>query len=116
MSSAQSTFQSGAGTDQDTDGTGEFASLAMLSNATPPYIDEILGAGQKSGYNFAITTTGNTNTDEVLWWATAWPIAYNQTGNRSFYIDESGVLRGSDTGGGAVAARAAGQAFPPVGN
>jgi len=121
VSSAQSTFQSSNGTDADTDGTGEFASLAMLSNATPPYIDEVLGGGQKSGYNFTITTTGTTNTDEVLWWAQANPVSYNASGNRTFYIDESGVLRGSDTGAGAATTRAAaspasGGNFPPVGS
>jgi len=114
LASAQSTFQSSNGTDADGDGTGEFASLAMLSNATPPYIDEVLGGNTKSGYRFAITTIGAVNSDEVMWEATAYPVAYNQTGNRTFYIDESGVLRGSDTGAGAPATRAA--AVPPVGN
>ncbi|RJP74797.1 MAG: prepilin-type N-terminal cleavage/methylation domain-containing protein [Candidatus Abyssobacteria bacterium SURF_17] len=118
LGSAESTFQSSAGTDADGDGTGEYASLTMLySNSTPPYIDEVLGAGQKSGYNFLVTTTGVTNDDEVIWWATAYPVQYQRSGNRSFYIDESGVLRGSDTGAGAaVANRAAGQALPPVGS
>ena len=117
LSSSQATFQASAGMDTDTDGTGEFASLAMLSNATPPYIDEILGQGQKSGFTFTMTTTGTTNTDEIMWWATAFPLVYNQTGNRTFYIDESGVLRGSDNGTGAAAAsRVAGLAYPPVGS
>ncbi len=116
LASAQSTFQSGANTDQDTDGTGEYADLVMLYTATPPYIDEILGTGQKSGYFYQVTTTGVVDTDEIMWWATAYPIAFQQTGNRSFYVDESGVLRGQDIGGGAVANRAAGVALPPVGS
>ena len=116
LSSAQSTFQSSANLDSDTDGTGEFASLALLSTQTPPYIDEILGNGQKSGYNFTVTTLGVVNSDEIMWWGTAYPMAYGQTGNRTFYIDESGVLRGSDQGGGGAANRAAGQAMPPVGS
>ncbi len=118
LSSAESAFQSSAGADSDTDGTGEFAGLAMLSNATPPYIDEVLGAGQKSGYNFTITTSAVSNVAEVAWEAQANPITYNQTGNRTFYIDESGVLRGSDNGAGGAATRAAaaGGGYPPVGN
>ena len=117
MSSAQSSFQSSAGTDADADGTGEFGSLAMLSNAVPPYIDEVLGAGQKSGYNFTVTTSGVTNTDEVLWEAQANPVAFGQSGNRTFYVDESGVLRGSDVAGvAATRAAAAAGGYPPVGS
>ncbi len=120
MSSAQSTFQSGAGTDADGDGTGEFAGLAQLSNATPPYIDEVLGGGTKSGYTFAITTSGNTNTDEVQWFGSASPVVFGQTGNRTFIIDESGVLRGSDVAGRAGVRATdtppSATAFPPVGS
>jgi len=119
LASAQSTFQSATGTDADGDGTGEYASLLMLSNATPPYVDEVLGGGVKSGYQYQITTTGVINNDEVFWEATAYPVAFNQTGNRTFYVDESGVLRGSDIGGGAttraLAVPPAGN-FPPVGS
>jgi prepilin-type N-terminal cleavage/methylation domain-containing protein len=120
LGSAQATFQSSAGTDQDGDGTGEYASLALLSNATPPYIDEVLGGGTKSGFQFNVTTSGNVDTDEVMWEASAWPVNYGISGNRTFYIDESGVLRGSDQGGGsvarAVAAPGGGLNWPPVGS
>ena len=117
ISSAESTFQSSAGTDADTDGTGEFASLVMMSNATPPYVDEVLGQGVKSGYLFTVTTIGVANSDEIMWEAQANPVSYNQSGNRTFYIDESGVLRGSDVGGGAATrAAAAAGGYPPVGN
>jgi type II secretory pathway pseudopilin PulG len=120
IGSAQATFQASAGQDGDADGTGEYGDLALLSNATPPYIDEVLGGGTKSGYQFLITTTGNTDTDEVIWEATSWPLNHGVSGNRTFYIDESGVLRGSDIGGGSVAGAAANPAeggnFPPVGS
>ena len=117
LSSAQSTFKSSAGVDADGDGTGEYATFAMLSNATPPYIDEVLGGGSKSGYLFTITLVGAVNSDEVMWDAQANPAAYQQSGNRTFYIDESGVLRGSDVGGiAATRAVAAAGGYPPVGN
>jgi prepilin-type N-terminal cleavage/methylation domain-containing protein len=121
LSSAQSTFQSSSALDVDTDGTGEFGTMVLLSNATPPYVDEVLGGGQKSGYNFTITLTGPANVDEVSWVAQANPVAYNSTGNRTFYIDESGVLRGLDNATGAAATRAlaapaSGGTYPPVGN
>jgi type IV pilus assembly protein PilA len=119
MSSAESSFQAAAGTDADTDGTGEYGGLAQLSNATPPYIDEVLGGGTKSGYLFQITTSGAPNSDEVQWEATAYPVSFNRSGNRTFYVDESGVLRGSDVGGAAGAAgtpATRATAVPPAGN
>jgi hypothetical protein len=33
------------------------------------------------------------------WWAEAHPIEYGKTGRRSFYIDDSGLVRGEDVGG-----------------
>ena len=67
------------------------ANMAALSGATPPYIDAVLGAGAKNGYNFALTGGGaNTFT------ATARPTTYQVTGVRGFFVDESGVLRWTD--------------------
>ena len=126
LSSAQHTFQGSTGIDVDTDGIGEYGSLALLSNAVPAYIDDNLGTGQKSGYIFTITTTGNANSDEIIWEATAFPFSKGNTGNRTFYIDESGVIRGSDIGGAVgapgipatrvIAAPSAGGNFPPISN
>ncbi|MDD2752735.1 MAG: prepilin-type N-terminal cleavage/methylation domain-containing protein [Candidatus Omnitrophica bacterium] len=66
------------------------ANLAALSGATPPYIDAVLGGGAKQGYNFALTGAANTFT------ATARPQTYQTTGVRSFFVDESGVIRWTD--------------------
>lgn len=95
-----------------------------MSNAVPAFIDSSLGSGQKSGYFVMITTSGVPNFDEFSWEATAYPIGKARSGNRSFYIDESGVLRGSDVGGvigaagipatRAMAVPASGGNFPPV--
>ena len=82
-------------------------SLANLANGTNagniPYIDPNLGSGIKSGYTFSMVT-GNavqTNGEDAYWaWSSCtWPISYQSTGVRSFYIDESGVIRGSDVSG-----------------
>ncbi len=61
--------------------------LVALSNATPEYIDDNLGDGGKQGYNFALTGAANTFT------ATARPQTFQTTGNRSFFVNESGVIR-----------------------
>lgn len=126
ISSAQHSFQGSTAADTDSDGIGEYGSLLELSSATPPFIDDVLGGGQKSGYIFTVTTSGAVNVDEILWEATAFPISKNRTGIRTFYIDESGVIRASDAGGAigapgipatrAMASPIAGGNFPPISN
>ena len=54
------------------------------------YIDSVLGAGTKSGYTF--TYNGGTNT----WNVAADPVTSGTTGDRFFFVDQTGVIR-SDT-------------------
>ena len=56
------------------------------------YIDNVLGNGAKSGYTF--TYTGAVNT----WSCTANPVTKGTTGDRFFFVDQSGVIRFSSTG------------------
>jgi len=124
ISTAQASFKTGAVVDSDNDNSGEFGSFQQLTNEVPAFIDSVLGSGRKSGYFFVVTTTGVVDTDEMNWCATAYPMSKGLTGNRSFYVDESGVLRGSDMGGAVgapgipatrwMAAPAAGGNFPPI--
>jgi hypothetical protein len=51
-------------------------------------IDGELGAGTKAGYRFELAAL------ETSFKVTATPIQYGKTGDRSFYLDESGVIRG----------------------
>ncbi|MFH1022822.1 MAG: type II secretion system protein [Planctomycetota bacterium] len=112
LRSAEQMFQSAALTDADNNGTGEYAGFSQMTSANPPLIDNALGSGVKAGYAFTITTTGITNTDEAIWWAEAHPIQHGSTGNRCFYVDESGVIRGTDNGGAACTSRKEGQGWP----
>ena len=59
---------------------------------TEGYIDSVLSSGTKSGYDFLYT--GATNT----WSCTADPDTPGTTGDRYFFVDESGVIRFSSTG------------------
>ena len=61
--------------------------IGELDDDIPPYIDSVLAAGAKQGYNF--TLTGATNTFQ----SGARPAVYQTTGVRSFYIEEDGVVR-----------------------
>lgn len=97
ISSAQSSFQSSVALDADADGVGEYGTLAQLSATNPPYIDTALGTGTKGGYTFvtgALTeTTYTVNAD---------PITANTTGIRTFFLDQSGVIRQNPAGGAAA--------------
>ena len=79
---------------------GEYAgSLANLS--ATGYIDAVLGAGTKSGYDFSGYAYGSANT----WTCTAVAETQGTTGDRSFFVDQTGVIRGV-AGNGASSASA----------
>ncbi len=74
---------------------------AMTDIQAADYIDSVLGAGTKSGYTFVYA--GGTNT----WAVSAAPADMSTTGDRSFFVDQTGVIRG-------VAGAGAGSGSPPI--
>jgi hypothetical protein len=85
LSAAQATFHS-------TTGNGRYGTLDELITADLMAKDLV----EKYGYKIELTIMSN------KFEAVAVPIEYGKTGRRSFFIDESGVLRGGDHGGGAA--------------
>jgi hypothetical protein len=83
---AQMTFQST---------NGSYGNLKQLgeSGALPPS----LAQGVSGSYRFEITKAENQTFEAV-----ATPIEYGRTGRRSFFIDESGKIRGADKNGAAA--------------
>ena len=85
-------------------------------------IDAVLAGGQKSGYNFPpIVSTPNNTPAAILastgcadggatWNVNANPVACDNNGHRTFYIDESGVI----TYSAAAGCPAAGPASTPL--
>ena len=64
------------------------------------FIDPALGSGIKAGYTFYMHPGPTTGNNQIWTWsATCWPLTYKSTGIRSFYIDQSGIIRGSDGAG-----------------
>lgn len=63
-------------------------------------IDEVLASGEKYGYYFLFTRIDRTGSTPARFYVTATPQHYRKTGTRSFYINESGNLRGADKNGG----------------
>ncbi len=91
-------------------GIGFPAALSNLSPATAAtsttadLVDSVLAAGSKSGYNFVYTAAA-AGADLVVptYTTTANPVTVNQTGNRYFFTDQSGVIR-QNIGAAATAA------------
>ena len=60
------------------------------------FIDPALSSGLKSGYTISLVAGAAVQGSSWAWSATAWPVVYGSTGTRTFYIDETAVIRGSD--------------------
>ena len=74
--------------------TGTSATCATTTGATSTnscLLDAVLGSGTKSGYTF--TVGGTTGTPIVTYTVNANPVVMGQTGQRSFFSDQSGVIR-----------------------
>ncbi|HQM49257.1 MAG TPA: prepilin-type N-terminal cleavage/methylation domain-containing protein [Candidatus Hydrogenedentes bacterium] len=113
LSSAQVSFQAGCYQDADGDGVGDFGTLAQLLNpdgvaGVPGYIDETLAAGVKQGYNFTMNPIAGGGGLPTTYTCNADPQS-PQSGRRTFFLDETGVLRFENTGAAATAAS------PPIG-
>ncbi len=110
------TIQSSEVTYQHSTGDGEFGTLVDLRGDF--LIDEVLGTGSKSGYNFAATPSA-AGTEPVEFYATAAPIitsGVTRTGTRRFGVTEDGVIRGDSVALTPYVDGDAVKAAPPIGN
>jgi type IV pilus assembly protein PilA len=85
LNTAQTIFREG---DKDANKTLDYATSLALLSTSGNLIDSILAAGTKQGYVFSITAA-----TRFTWSATATPAARGTSGERYFFIDESGVIR-----------------------
>jgi hypothetical protein len=85
IASAQATFRKNKG-------EGRYGSLDELS------AEGLITKDLLERYGYKIELSALSNRFEV----SASPVEYGKTGKRSFYIDESGILRAGDHGGGAA--------------
>jgi type IV pilus assembly protein PilA len=91
------TLHSAEATYQSTRGNGKFGTLSEL--AAEGLIDSKLATGTKNGYNFTVELTTN-ELNYPGFSIVGVPMTYRSTGVRSFYIDETGVIRAGDNSGG----------------
>ena len=82
---AQSIFRD---TDRDGNGLADFALDLSALATNGQLIDNTLAAGTKQGYVFTMASTDSGN----AWTGVAAPVSGN-TGTRSFFVNESGVIR-----------------------
>ena len=85
ISTAQSLFREG-----DKDGNGVFDYATTLANlfSRGNLVDQVLGNGTKQGYVFEVIAANN-----FEWSARADPASPKKSGDRYFFVDESGVIR-----------------------
>ena len=100
--SSMRTLVSAEATYQATVGAGSYGTLEELVAAG--LVDDKLGKGVKNGYRFEIRVKpARSKSEWASFEAVAVPVKYGSsgagTGKRSFYVDESGVLRAGDKGG-----------------
>ncbi len=79
------------------------STFAQMTGATPPFLEGDWTA-VKQGYNYTLNTGTTTQ-----WNCNADPANQGVTGNRYFYVDESGVIRWAEGG-------AADTSSPPIGS
>lgn len=75
-------------------GIGAFGTLSELGAPNPPFLDEVLGQNSaiKSGYQFDVADVDPATGTAPSFGATALRLN-GRTGTRSFFVDESGVVR-----------------------
>jgi len=101
ISNGEVQFQSAGLVDVDGDNVGDYAplgpagvagTLANPSAGAEPFVDNVLGSGFKSGYQFVVNPANGGNGDEA-YTATADPTSPGRTGTRRFFVDQTGVIR-----------------------
>jgi hypothetical protein len=76
-------------------GNGQFADV-LSDLYVARLIDIVLALGTKHGYDFEMKAVSGSPGTFKIW---AQPTQHGVTGRRSFYVDQTGVVRGADRGG-----------------
>ena len=90
IQSAQETYQA-------TTGEGQFGTLEQL--VTARLVHPALADGKNYGYKFTVRIKEVDYADQPGFEAVAVPETYGSSGIRSFYVDETGVIRAADNRG-----------------
>lgn len=96
ISTGEVAYQAAA-IDSTTNGIGKFGTLAALGTGTVPFVDLSIASGAKQGYVFQATPAFTNNVPSYI--ATATPAIQGRTGVKTFFIDDSGLIRFEGDGG-----------------
>ena len=97
MVSVLRTIVTAEATYNSTVGNGAFGSLEQLGDVK--MIDNVLAEGHRYGYIFTLKVESGSTESPASFHVVAVPRRYSRTGIRSFYINETGILRGADKRG-----------------
>ena len=89
ISAGEAAVQVSAMIDGDSDGVGEYGSLLDLASPVPPFIDQGLASGIRRGYVFRALPNADAETG---YGCNADPLSIGSSGNRYFFVDESGLI------------------------
>ena len=96
ITTGQISFQAAA-YDPGFGGVGNFGDLNQLADpdgmGTGGFIDDTLASGAKQGYNFVMVTVDGAAGAPPSFDCNADPQVPGQTGNRFFFVDQTGVIR-----------------------
>ena len=91
------TLLSAEATYQATVGNGDYGTLEELGREK--LVDYVLAEGHRYGYLFRVRREKYSHESPASFEIVAVPRTYGRTGRRSFYIDETGVIRAADKNG-----------------
>ncbi len=77
-------------------GLNRYGTLTSLGTGEAPFIDPALASGLKEGYTFEAIPYDDGQVPHYA--ARAIPVLQNETGNKSYFVDETGVLRFTSDG------------------
>ena len=96
ISTGEVSFQAAGIIINSTTGVGQYGDLTELGSGGTPFIDSAISAGTKSGYAYVVNPVDNSSAPRFT--AQTTPAASN-TGIKSYFVDESGVIRFSGVAG-----------------
>jgi len=110
--SGQNYFKALRFKDKDNDGIGEFGDLHDLAfRCFKPFINGYVGLGEENGYLYEMHLSDSTDENENGYWVCAYPREMSTHNFRTFYIDESGLLKGKHANGKKVESKEEGRKF-----
>lgn len=96
IATSEVAYRTAAFRDVNGDGDGDYGTLINLNAPAPGvqgFIDQNLASGIKQGYSFLAVPTDGDHANPPTFICNSDPLTPGRTGDRHFFVDDSGVLR-----------------------